>query len=243
MLLMYLSAYMNITARSPPDEVQSQIILVHFSLGIITPIGQLIRALLVGLNLFSILCIGAPPVKATSYSSLKMYGGPIIYLIGQSLVLFGLLIWHDHGFSINKFRSSQPQHELEDTITHEKEVSDEIARVTNSDDGLRMLHIKKSFSSWATGKIQAVDDLTFGVTRGEVFALVGPNGGIYPIFSTFELMLTSILQLVNPQLSQCFVARSDRTEVMAKCTSRIFPLPMIEILLDPISVSARSTMR
>jgi ATP-binding cassette, subfamily A (ABC1), member 3 len=178
MLLMYMSAYMSINSRSPPEQIQSQILIVHFTLGLITPIGQLLRALIIGLNLFSVLCVGAPPVKSTNYSGIKLYGGPILYLIGQSLLLFGFLIWYDHGFSLNKLRSSQLPTDTENTTTHEKEVSDEIARASTSDDGLRILHTRKTFKSIFSRKVQAVDDLTFGVKRGEVFALVGPNGGL-----------------------------------------------------------------
>src|SRR4051812_13547877 len=47
MVLMYMSAYMSINSRSPPDQIQSQILVVHFALGIITPVGQLLRALII----------------------------------------------------------------------------------------------------------------------------------------------------------------------------------------------------
>lgn len=182
MLLMYMSAYFSINSRSPPDQIQSQILVVHFALGLITPIGQLLRALIIGLNFFSVLCVSTPPVKSTNHSGIKFYGGPILYLIGQSLVLFGFLIWYDHGFSLNKFRRSQLPTDAEDSTTHEKEVSDEITRASSSDDGLRILHTRKTFNSIFSGKVRAVDDLTFGVKRGEVFALVGPNGGLQLVY-------------------------------------------------------------
>lgn len=181
MLLMYMSAYMSINSRSPPDQIQSQILVVNFALGIITPIGQLTRALIIGLNLFSVLCVDLPPVKSTNYSGINFYGGPILYLIGQSVVLFGFLLWYDHGFSMQLFRrNSNLPTDGENNTTHEKEVSDEIARASSSDDGLRVLHLRKTFNSFSRGKCRAVDDVTFGVKRGEVFALVGPNGGWFP---------------------------------------------------------------
>ena len=58
MLLMYMTAYMQTNVNAPPDKVPSQLLLIHFTLGIITPIGQLTRALIVGMNLFSTLCVG-----------------------------------------------------------------------------------------------------------------------------------------------------------------------------------------
>jgi ATP-binding cassette, subfamily A (ABC1), member 3 len=50
-------------------------------------------------------------------------------------------------------------------------VSNELTRVSSSQDGLRVLNLTKNF-----GKTLAVDNVTFGVPRSEVFALLGPNG-------------------------------------------------------------------
>ena len=214
MLVLYMSAYMTIVARSPPDQVMHQILVVHFALGIITPIGQLTRAMIIGLNLFSVLCVGAPPVKSTHPANIQFYGGPIIYLIGQSLFLFAIFIWYDHKFAIKGLhRKSQPTPDLEDTITNEPEVSEEIARATTSEDGLRVLHVSKQFKSLAAGKVTALDNCTFGVKRGEVFALVGPNGAGK---STTISMLRgevkpdhgSMYILSNPLLTSLELARS-----------------------------------
>jgi ATP-binding cassette subfamily A (ABC1) protein 3 len=43
--------------------------------------------------------------------------------------------------------------------------------VSSSNDGLRVLNLTKSF-----GHVTAVENLTFGIKRGEVFAFLGPNG-------------------------------------------------------------------
>src|SRR5258708_37675699 len=53
----------------------------------------------------------------------------------------------------------------------ENDIGEELARVRSSNDGLRVLNLTKSF-----GCVTAVENLTFGITRGEVFALLGPNG-------------------------------------------------------------------
>ena len=56
--------------------------------------------------------------------------------------------------------------------SYEDEIAKELSRVqTNTDDGLRVLHISKAY-----GKTLAVENISFGVQRGEVFALLGPNG-------------------------------------------------------------------
>lgn len=179
MVVLYLTAYVTIQARANPEHAQNEILIVHFTLGLITPVGQVIRAFLLGLNLFSILCEGSPPVKATYPGGILIYGGPIVYLIGQSLFLFAFLVWQDHRFSLSRLPSLNQRRthpDAEDHITREPEVAEEIQRVSSSNDNLRVLHISKTFSSLAYGKIRAVEDLTFGIMEGEVFALVGPNG-------------------------------------------------------------------
>ena len=177
---MYLTAYMTIEAQDNPAHSARDQLIAHFTIGLITPAGQVLRAFLVGLNLFSILCEGSPPVhKATNPGKMVLYGGPIVYLICQSLVLFGILVWSDYRFSLSRIRSRKytpDDRDTENISSKEPEVQEEENRVTNSDDGLRVLHIDKSFSSWTYGKVQAIDDLTFGVKQGEVLAIVGPNG-------------------------------------------------------------------
>ena len=77
---------------------------------------------------------------------------------------------------MNIHRRSKPEAGHEDT-TKEPEVSEEIYRVSNSnDDGIRFLHASKSFGTSINGKVSVVEDLTLGIRPGEVFALVRPNG-------------------------------------------------------------------
>jgi ATP-binding cassette subfamily A (ABC1) protein 3 len=177
MLLMYLTAYMNITVRAPAFETQSQLMLVHYTLGLITPIGQLLRSVFVGLNLFSVLCSGSPPIKATSPGLMPLFGSPILYLIGQSVFFLGILVWSDHDFSSLGWHGATSIIDSENPTTHEPEVLEENDRVSRSNDGLRVLHANKTFRTMAIGWNKVIKDLSFGVKRGEVFALVGPNGG------------------------------------------------------------------
>jgi ATP-binding cassette, subfamily A (ABC1), member 3 len=137
------------------------------------PAGSYIRALFVSLNIFSIICDGTSidqnPARMTSY------GGPILYLIVQAILLFAFLLWYDGGSRPSPIfrRRAHKRPDPEESAAHQDPgVADEVARVESStDDGLRLLHITKAF-----GKTLAVQDITFGVTHGEVFALLGPNG-------------------------------------------------------------------
>jgi ATP-binding cassette, subfamily A (ABC1), member 3 len=180
MVLMYMTAYMTIESNSGPDTIEKKQELVHYTLGLISPVAQLLRALILMSNLFSVLCSGAPPTKASYPGAFRIYGGPIVYLIGQSLFLFAMLLWADHRFSLGRIgrmtRLRRPE-DPERIITEEQDVAEEIARVETSNDGLKVMHVSKTFKTSQYGDIVAVDDLSFGVKQGEVFALVGPNGG------------------------------------------------------------------
>lgn len=104
-----------------------------------------------------------------------------MYLIVQSLLLFGVLLWLDSGSvgsSWKRFFDRVTPAREQDANISDEEVAHELDRVTShatddqhTADGLRVVHLTKSF-----GRNTAVDNVTFGVKRGEVFALLGPNG-------------------------------------------------------------------
>ena len=171
MFLLYFIAYLSVLTYAPVNKVDSYLLVSHFTIGLVTPAGNLIRALFVALNVFSVLCDGN---QIVSYpGKITLYGGPIIYLIGQSFFLFGVLLWWDSGSVWAKVRRKQYKtKDAEDADYLDDEIAAEVKRVSSaSDDGLRVQHITKSY-----GSNVAVQDITFGVKRGEVFALLGPNG-------------------------------------------------------------------
>ncbi|KAJ6002156.1 hypothetical protein N7522_007383 [Penicillium canescens] len=167
--LIYFIGYMSVLTYAPTAKIDSYLSTVHFTLSIIMPIGSLSRAMFAALNIFSILCKGQ---ELASYpGDITVYGGPILYLIIQSFVLFALLLWFDGGGNaVLAFRSKTKSEDVEEKEMDE-DVANELSRVTDCQDGLRVLHLTKSFK-----KLVAVEDVTFGVGRGEVFALLGPNG-------------------------------------------------------------------
>jgi ATP-binding cassette, subfamily A (ABC1), member 3 len=133
--------------------------------------GSLIRSLFVALNIFSTTCSGR---QLASYpGGMLQYGGPILYLIVQVFVLFAILLWYDSGSILAWYRRvrKQPSTSAETNVPADEEVAEELARVSSSVDGLRVLNLTKSFRH-----VTAVENLTFGIKRGEVFALLGPNG-------------------------------------------------------------------
>lgn len=161
---------MSVLTYAPTTSIDTDLNLVHFTLSIVTPIGSLARAMFVSLNIFSILCrdrhIASYPGEIT------VYGGPILYLIVQSIILFGLVVYFDGGgHAMTSFRPKTKPEDVEEKEQIDEDVANELNRVASSNDGLRVLHLTKSFK-----RFTAVEEVTFGVQRGEVFALLGPNG-------------------------------------------------------------------
>ncbi|ORY19028.1 ABC transporter domain-containing protein [Clohesyomyces aquaticus] len=176
MLLMYFTGVMNIQTRVQAHKVNDDISIFNYTFNLITPIGNLTRAMIVAMNMFSSLCRGSPPRMASYPGEIGLYGAPIVYLLGQSLVMFGILMIVDHGWAATWFQKPAKARDSEDQLTREKEVSEEIDRVQHATDGLRVQHLTRAFKSRRYGLVTAVDDLTLGVKKGEVFAVVGPNG-------------------------------------------------------------------
>jgi len=135
-----------------------------------TPAGNLLRALLLTFNEFSLLCRGN---DIASYpGGILVYGGPILYLILQSLVLFTVLVWWDSGYKpAFLIRNTHRSTDVEESEALDADIAAEAKRVEDQDDGLRVQHLTKSF-----GRNTAVQDITFGVPHDQVFALLGPNG-------------------------------------------------------------------
>ncbi|KPI36685.1 ATP-binding cassette sub-family A member 7 [Cyphellophora attinorum] len=168
MFLLYFIAFMSVLTYAPASNVDSLLNVCHFTIGAISPVANLTRAMFVALNIFSVTCTDR---SLKSPGDMTAYGGPILYLILQSIFLFGVLLLVDSGSPLRRFRNKQKSAELEEKDTLEPEVSHELTRVTSSRDGLRVLNITKRFK-----RNLAVNNVTFGVPKSEVFALLGPNG-------------------------------------------------------------------
>lgn len=179
MFLLYFISVTMVFTYAPVDKIDEQLLIVHFTLSLISPIANFTRTVFVALNMFSISCDGEQ--FASNPVAMRLYGGPILYLIVQSLFLFCTLLWWDGGRfrlriwgspKVTAKNSSEEEHELGTLGGEKKFINEETKRVGSSDDGLKVMHLTKSFGR----KMVAVDDVTFGVPRGEVFALLGPNG-------------------------------------------------------------------
>lgn len=106
------------------------------------------------------------------------FGGPITYLIVDCLVLFAFLVYVDSGSVLPRWLqfTRPPAREVDaakDDRLGENDVAEETAAVeSSSTDLLRVLHVSKTFDR----STKAVDDVSFGVSKDTVFAMLGPNG-------------------------------------------------------------------
>ena len=85
--LAYFAAYLAVQSNVEIAELESTLNKIHFTIGLISPVANLIRALFVSLNQFAILC-----GDISNPGAIELYGGPILYLFLQIFVLFGILI-------------------------------------------------------------------------------------------------------------------------------------------------------
>ncbi|GAB7364999.1 hypothetical protein MBLNU230_g5782t1 [Neophaeotheca triangularis] len=170
MFLLYFISFMCIVTYSEASQIDSNIYAATYSICLIFPAANLLRALLLTFNLFGVLCRNE---EVASYpGDFSVYGQPILYLILQSAIFLVWLIWYDSGYKpVFLNRRKHKAAEAEETEEVDREVHAEVTRTEKSNDELRVLHATKAF-----GSNVAVDNITFGVPKGETFALLGPNG-------------------------------------------------------------------
>ncbi|RGP71199.1 ABC transporter [Fusarium sporotrichioides] len=173
--VVYIIAYMSVLTYTPVTKVDSSLRLVTFLISAFAPIGSALKALFISTNLFSTACDDTE--LTANPSGILYYGGPILYLILQSIISFGLLVWLDTGSAGASIRGIF-HGKKKDTDTDEEQIDEDIISERNkvtqnaeNEHGLRVMHLTKSFRNNT-----AVDNVTFGIRRGEVFALLGPNG-------------------------------------------------------------------
>ena len=115
-----------------------------------------VRASFVSVNLFSLLCDGSDHVPTSALGSITRYGGPILYLILNGLLLFGFLVFVDSGSPWKKqllsfsSRAPKPNTEIEMADLQRPDVRAEEEAVRNSSDALRVLGVSKTFRGAGT---------------------------------------------------------------------------------------------
>ncbi|OAA79375.1 ABC transporter [Akanthomyces lecanii RCEF 1005] len=172
-MLVYLVTYVCVLTYVDAADIDYALHVSYFVLALVSPITSAMRSLFIAANLFSTACEGNE--LSRNPQNLLYYGGPILYLSVQSVILLLLVLWLDSGSPLSWLRrvfSRKPPAENPEAM--DQDVIDEQERISGpgaQDDGLRVSHLTKSF-----GRNTAVDNVSFGIKHGEVFALLGPNG-------------------------------------------------------------------
>lgn len=135
-----------------------------------------VRAILVSINLFNLLCDGFGNYSSSPYSSILQFGGPILYMVVQAIFAFSLLVYVDSGAPLplwlSRRRKIKTAYAANTNIG--ADVLAERERLEKEpEDELRVIGLKKRYGG---AKALAVNDASFGVALGECWALIGPNG-------------------------------------------------------------------
>ncbi|KAJ7920707.1 hypothetical protein B0H13DRAFT_2421286 [Mycena leptocephala] len=174
MFILYVAGYLLCYTYANPAFADGMVESIHFALSLLSPVASLARAGIISVNLFSLLCDGTSDNPSSlSMVSLNKYGGPILYLVLQSVALFAVLFWVDSGSVLfQKLRRAHAEITSTEVDRPSKEDVDlEAATASQPSNLLQVLDATKSY-----GSNLAVDRLTFGVGPGNVFCMVGPNG-------------------------------------------------------------------
>ena len=133
--------------------------------------------MLLSLNQSQLLCRNQSLI--TYPADIAVYGGPYFCFVLQIFAGYAFLVYYDAG-KIDQvktpWKSKKAAVDLEKTHggTIESVIHEEQHTETSSD-ALRVLHASKTFGR-RSNTVTAVDDVTFGVGRGEVLSLLGRNG-------------------------------------------------------------------
>ncbi|KAG5653904.1 hypothetical protein H0H81_009496 [Sphagnurus paluster] len=171
--VLYLSGYLLTLTYGKTSDAPKIITIIHFTVSIVAPVASVLRAALVSVNLFSLLCDGTTPVTTASLGVITRFGGPILYLIVYSIVLLAILVWFDSGSLLPRHARTVKTATMDDLSSRPvpQDVLDEAKSASNSNDLLRVLDVSKTYQ---TNKV--VDGVSLAVSQDTVFALLGPNG-------------------------------------------------------------------
>ena len=142
---------------------------IYYTLGLICPAVSLFRSLLITLNVYSLACKGRS--NGPNPGAISMYGGPILYLTLQFVVLVIFLVFWESGRSLEVFGipSRRRQNIVEElSAGNNADAREDEKHLEQSHDGLRLHNITKSF-----GPNRAVDNVSFGILPSEKMALLG----------------------------------------------------------------------
>ncbi|KAF8640810.1 hypothetical protein AX17_000459 [Amanita inopinata Kibby_2008] len=164
--LLYLAGYLLVLTYGKTTQADRMISIIHWTVSVTSPVASVMRAALISVNLFSLLCNETEVITSSSFGELRRFGGPILYLFIYSLILFAILVWAYSGSILPR---NSPRHPKNAPLLH-----DGVAKADTMDDLKDLLHVLQVSKSFRDNKV--VDNVSFGVPRDTIFAMLGPNG-------------------------------------------------------------------
>ncbi|KAF5986353.1 ABC transporter [Fusarium coicis] len=176
-LLMFgisVAGLMIASVNQSPGNRSSSMDTAVFILGLIFPVANLFRAMVVGLNVWAAGCRGDAVISYPG--NIHAYGGPILLLCIQVTYLFGLLLLLDG--RTWTFRSLWAEHIVplyQRKRNNGKDAHIELAPMAKSR-GMsgNLVDVDQIYKSF--GGNVAVDGVSLTMAKGELLALLGPNG-------------------------------------------------------------------
>ncbi|KAF2689107.1 ABC transporter [Lentithecium fluviatile CBS 122367] len=166
--LVYFVVFMVVFTFADSSDQTSPVDITYYSLALTSPAFSLARAVFITSNVFGVACrdrrLGSYP------GAIDLYGGPILYLVLQSVAMFIFLVFKDSGSRWGQWWNRRAA-AREKSDGFELEAATNFSHASNKKDGLRVVGLQKRFK-----KETAVDNVSFGIQRSTCFALVGPNG-------------------------------------------------------------------
>ncbi|KAH6912560.1 nod factor export ATP-binding protein I [Coprinopsis sp. MPI-PUGE-AT-0042] len=170
----YLIGTVVIFLSADVSRVETIITVIHFTVAILGPICSLVRAIFVSTGALELVCngtsVGDGIVGASGMISIKRFGGPIVYLLIQMLILVALLVW----FSGSQMTANLKHiSALFKSLQKPADTQDELVSMEEAEkggDALRVLSVSKTYDE------KVIDDVSVSMPKDTVFALLGPNG-------------------------------------------------------------------
>ncbi|KAI0323366.1 P-loop containing nucleoside triphosphate hydrolase protein [Cubamyces sp. BRFM 1775] len=171
----YLAGYLLAFTYAKASEFSRDMNIIHFTMSLLSPTPNVVRAGFISVNLFSLLCKGEETVSASALGSITRYGGPILYLILYGVLLFLILVWVDSGSAWKQALPARLKHRRRPSTVPSAlpppDVQKEAEAVLHSTNPLSVMDVSKAF-----GSNKVVESVSFGVANDTIFALLGPNG-------------------------------------------------------------------
>lgn len=182
--LIVFSIYSVILGTDKSDKANEHLHIANLGSAWIAPHASVVRAVVVSLNLFGLLCDGRGHRSNVGYGDMELYGAPLVYMSAQGVIAFLLLVWIDSGRPWLWHRSRTKPVKGIAPARMTPDVAAEASRTHHGcNDTLVVKDLTKVFHKGRHGKkngakaqLVAVRDVSFGVEAGELFALIGPNG-------------------------------------------------------------------